>query len=580
MTAIPLYPPFKKERKRKMEVKMKRIKLIILCLVFVTLITAQAGFAAKKADAINPNDYPAISAEELGQLKWVLKLANEPLEDFADMNSLDQVGITASRYTLAFTTYFLAAEQYHKLSAWDEAIKPAFDRVIQKMFLKPVWEYWSHDSAGVTKFEPLMDKPYAPFSDPIAYRNIMYSGHVSQMINLYHMLYNERKYDAPDSIVLKWDDKTKFLYNNESLQDAMFAQLIKNPVPAIECEPNAIFPACNTHPHLGWKLYDQMHGTHYYAAGNPLFMDFFKKQFVDPKTGELGAFYLMKQGWVFSASNPRYGNKMDPAIQKMIKEGVTFGSSGNEGWIMTGIHVFDPAFVEKLYPDFKKLHVIENKDGSVTLQKDVLTPYSYYGFFCILAAEMGDEKILKGLFKTIDAHFDDVWGDDGTYHYPYKVFAGGPNLAAADDAKPAASGIKPPVKMNDITPQMKTWPQHSDLSDRLFAMARALPKNGLLKMYNNPFDQQHFIEPAITGVDLSTTLLKRAVYDRNKQALIISTMPSKTVAKADFKVIRLDPSKTYELYLDGNPLNEMSGIGEYIVSLDNSKGHDIILKQK
>jgi hypothetical protein len=30
-------------------------------------------------------------------------------------------------------------------------------------------------------------------SSQLAYRNIMYSGHVSQMINLYQMLYKERK---------------------------------------------------------------------------------------------------------------------------------------------------------------------------------------------------------------------------------------------------------------------------------------------------------------------------------------------------------------------------------------------------
>jgi hypothetical protein len=530
---------------------------------------------------IDLNMYPAIGNEELGQLRWVLKLANEPIEDFKDMNSLDQVGITASRYTLAFSVYFLAAEQYHKLPAWDGAIKPGMDRIIQKMFQRPVWEYWSRDSAGVTKFEPLMNQPYAPFSDPIAYRNIMYSGHVSQMINLYQMLYNERKWDRPGSIVLKWDEKTKFLYDNASLQDAMFMQFIKNPVPAIECEPNAVFPACNTHPILGWKLYDQAHNTRYYAASMPLFVDFLKKDFVDPKTGELGAFYLVKQGWVFSASNPRYGNKMDPAIQKMVKEGVTFGSSGNEGWIMSGVHVFDPAFVERLYPDFKKLHVKENADGTITLQKDVLTPYSYYGFFSILAAEMGDEKLLNGLLKTVDNHFGPVWGEGGTFHYPYKVSGGGPNLAAADDAKPVrSSAIKPPVKMSDVTPQMKTWPQHSDLSDRLFAMARALPKNGLLKMYNNPFDNAHFSEPAITGVDLTKTPLKRAIYDRSKLALVVSTMPAKSNATdGGFKIINLDPGKTYQLTIDGKKTAQLSGVKEYDVTLGTAKAHDLILKE-
>lgn len=545
------------------------------------MLFAPVNAAPSQEAVIDPDAYPAIGDEELGQLRWVLKLANEPIGDFSDMHSLDQVGITASRYTLAFSVYFLAAEQYYKLPAWNEAIKTGIDRLIQKMFQKPVWEYWSHDSAGVPKYEPLMNQPYAPFSDPIAYRNIMYSGHVSQMINLYQMLYNEKKYDQPGSIVLKWDDKTKFLYDNKSLQDAMFRQIITNPVPGIECEPNAIFPACNTHPQLGWKLYDQAHGTRYFGAANPLFVRFFKDRFVDYKTGELGAFYLVKQGWVFSATNPRYGNKLDEKIEEMVKAGVSFGSSGNEGWIMTGFHVFDPVFVEELYPDFKKLHVKENEDGSVTLQKDVLTPYSYYGFFCILAAEMGDEKLLAGLLKTVDDHFDPVWGEDGTFHYPYKVFGGGPNLAAADDsgaAKPSA--IKPPLKTSDITPQMQTWPQHSDLSDRLFAMARALPKNGLLNMYNNPFEQDHFAEPAITGVDLEKTPLRRAIYDRSKQALIVSTLPAKSTAEeGGFRIVNLDPARKYRLVIDGTETAEVSGVEEYDVTLGGAQAHDLILQQ-
>ncbi len=539
---------------------------------------ACSGYAG--AGGIDPNAYPAIGDEELGQMRWVLKLANEPIGDFSDMQSLDQVGITASRYTIAFSVYFLAAEQYHKLSAWSDAIQPGIDRLIQKMLQRPVWEYWSHDSAGVTKFEPLMNQPYAPFSDPIAYRNIMYSGHLSQMINLYQMLYNDRKWDAPSSIVLNWDDKTRFIYNNQSLQDAMFMQLIKNPVPAIECEPNAVFPACNTHPILGWKLYDQAHGTRYYGATMPLFLDFFKNNFVDPTTGELGAFYLIKQGWVFSASNPRYGNQMDPAIQQMIKQGVSFGSSGNEGWIMAGVHVFDPDYVEKLYPDFKKLHVQENADGTITLQKDVLTPYSYYGFFSVLAAEMGDDSLLAGLLKTVDEHFNPVWGDDGTFHYPYKVIAGGPNLAAADDSSAAKpSPIKPPVQMTNAAPQMATWPQHSDLSDRLFAMARALPKNGLLKMYNNPFGAAQFAGPAITGVDLTATPLKRAIYDPAAKALVVSTLPAKAGTGGSFKVIRLDPAQTYSLVVDGQAQPNLSGISEYVVTLSGPEAHDIIVAQ-
>lgn len=554
---------------------MKRINLIVLCLVIVSLVTVQTAFAAKNT-SIDPNSYPGATEKELGQLKWVLMLANEPIDDFKDIHAIDQVGVTADRYTIAFSAYFLAAEQYYKMPAWNDGIKVGIDRLIQKMEQKPVWEYWSHDSAGVPKYEPLMNTPYAPFSDPIAYRNIMYSGHLSQMINLYQMLYNERKFDEPGSIILKWDDRTQFVYDNQKLQDAMFMQLIRiNPVPGIECEPNAIFPACNTHPHLGWKLYDQAHGTRYFDAANPLFLKFFKDRFVDYETGELGAFYLVKQGWVFSASNPSYGNKLDAEIQKMVKEGISFGSSGNEGWIMTGFHVFDPAFVEKLYPDFKKLHVKMTKDGLCTLQKDVLTPFSYYGFFSILAAEMGDKEVLDGLLKVADEHFGPVW-EDGTYHYPCREVSDF-SFVSADKKSSGKDQAATGQQKQKVNPQMQTWPMHSDLSDRLFGFARALPKNGLLYMYNHPFDQTHFGEPGITDLDLSETLLKRAIYDREKAALVVSTMAGKQGERARFRVVRLNPNKTYEIYVDGSPLQEISERNEYKVDLDGSKAHDVII---
>jgi hypothetical protein len=195
---------------------------------------------------------------------------------------------------------------------------------------------------------------------------------------------------------------------------------------------------------------------------------------------------------------------------------------------------------------------------------------------------MGDTLLLNALLKTVDSHFDPVWGKDGTFHYPYKVFAGGPNLAAADDAKTTKpSAIKSPVKMHDAAPQMQTWPQHSDLSDRLFAMARALPKDGLLKMYNQPFDKEYFSEPAITGVDLNRTPLKRAIYDRSKKALIVSIMPAKSNATdGGFRIINLDPAKTYHLALDDKNIAKISGVKEYDLSFDSTKAHDVILKQK
>ena len=580
-----------------------------LILFFLTGIytanAAEVGSPAKQSVTararIDLNSYPAADEKEWGQLLWHLKLANQDISDFSNFQSVDEQGISANRYSIAFAAYFLAAEQYHKFPAWRDAIQSGFDRINKKMLEKKIWQYWEHESPGVTKFEPNMDRPYPASKDPVAYRNIMYSGHVAQMINLYQMLYNDRKWDEPGSIVFKWDDNTKFVYNNRSLQDVMFLQLINNPVPGIECEPNAIFPACNTHPMLSWLLYDRMHGSRYFDAAHPLFDKFFESQFINPKTKDLGAFYLIKQGFVFSAWNPRYGNKMDPMIKDMIKKGANFSSSGNDGWIGMFMHAWNPKLIESLYPYMKKAHVLMNADGSVTLQNDSLTPDAYYGFFVALAAEVGDEPVKMGLLKSIEKMFAPVWMD-GTYHYPFVDKAGAVNLAADDGSKSSMTASpdaaqKPAVQAKkglaiiskgvlvkehhgDVN-NMKTFPQHSDLSDRLIAMARALPPKGLWLMHNQPFDAEHFSEPAITGVDLTKTYLKRAIYDRSKKALIVSTMPAKSNAiDSGFKIINLDPAKKYHLALDDKNIAKLSGVKEYDVTLDSAKAHDVILKQK
>ncbi|MEI7437527.1 MAG: hypothetical protein WCL16_12060, partial [bacterium] len=252
---------------------------LLVGLISGCLVAGRPAVAA----TVDPNAYPGVSAEEWGQLRWMLKLADQDISDFTNFQSVDEQGISASRYSLAFGAYFLAAEQYHKFPAWQETIKNAFDRLNQKMLDKQVWGYWAHESLGITKFEPRMDRPYPENKDPVSLGNIMYSGHLGQMINLYQMLYNDRKWDAPGSIVFKWDENTRFVYNNKTLQEVMFLQLINNPVPGIECERNAIFPVCNLHPMLSWMLYDQMHGTRYFAAAQPLFDKFFETTFVDPK---------------------------------------------------------------------------------------------------------------------------------------------------------------------------------------------------------------------------------------------------------------------------------------------------------
>jgi hypothetical protein len=579
--------------------KMRNNHILRFAIVTVfTMLICMIQFApahaapAKKA-TIDPNAYPAADEKEWGQLLWNLKLANQDIADFTNFQSVDEQGVSACRYTIAFSAYFLAAEQYHKFPAWRNTIQNAFDRINNKMLEKKVWEYWVRESRGITKFEPNMDRPYQENKDPVSLGNIMYSGHLGQMINLYQMLYNDKKWDKPGSIVFKWDSSTKFIYDNKSLQEVMFLQMITNPVPGIECERNAIFPVCNLHPMLSWMLYDKTHGTRYFASAHPLFDEFFVSKFINPKNHSLGIIYLIKQGSVFSSWNPSYCNKMDPMIKEMVKMGANFDSASIDGWIGTFMHAWNPKLVEKLWPYMKNSQIKKNKDGSDVLRSDSFAPDAYYGFFMMAVAEMGDESLKKSLFKAIDNIMAPVW-IDGTYHYPFMDKVATVNLGADDsekkhvketpetqvlDGKGGLCCKTMVVKGQGILHNMKTFPQHADLTDRQIGIARALPKNGMWTMHNKPFDAMHFNEPAITDVDITKLSLKRAIYDRSKLALIVSTMPAKAAADCGFKIINLNPTKKCQLFIDGKKTADISGVKEYDIKVNNAKAHDIILKQ-
>jgi hypothetical protein len=573
---------------------MKRFAVLALvCLTLLSLSVCSDAFgldpfgASREANqqrhSVIPDLYPGADAKEFGQLRWVLQLADQDIGDFSNFRSADEQGISACRSAVAFSAYFLAVEQYHKFPAWQGLIQKAFDRLNRKMLERRMWQYWEQESRGVARFEPGLDRPYPAMKDPVAYGNIMYSGHLSHMLNLYQALYNDRKWDRPGSLVLRWDDRQQFVYDNKTLQDVLFRRFRNNPVPGIECEPNTVSPACNTHPMLGWLLFDRTHGTDYFGAAHPLFDRFFSSSFINPETKELGAFYLIKQGWVFSSWNPRYGNGIDSRIKEMTARGADFHSSGNDGWTGMFMHAWNPDLIEELYPYMKRAGVVIHKDGSAALKNDPLIPEASYGFFAALAAEVGDRALRNGLLKTADRLFHPVW-EGGTYHYPFADRAGASakgvqKMAAADS--PSAKGpccISLRIIGQGDAGNTKTMSQGSDLSDRLIGMARALPPKGLWLMHNRPFDKEHFNEPAITDLDPAKTPLKRAIYDRLKKALIVSTLGSGE--PGGFRIIRLDPAKTYSLVVNGITIKDISGVKEHRVTLEAGKAHDIILVLK
>ena len=193
------------------------------------------------------------------------------------------------------------------------------------------------------------------------------------------------------------------------------------------------------------------------------------------------------------------------------------------------------------------------------------------------------------MLKTLDDKFKPVW-IDGTFHYPFDDKVGAINLAADDTHKDTTKEAPKKettalccktIKLKDQgdANNMKTFAQHSDLSDRMLALARALPKNGMFNMISNPFDEKHLTQPAISGVDVKKVILKRAIYDAEKKSLIVSTRGKNPGGISNIKIIILDPSKKYELFVNKNTMEIFSGKSEFTVSIETLESNDIILQE-
>src|SRR5690606_22254275 len=154
-------------------------------------------------------------------------------------------------------------------------------------------------------FNPALKELTAGWIDPVKDQNIMYSGHLFQMVNTYAMLYGDRRYEAPGSLTFVYDPvgrgmgRQEFAYDNSSLAKVLYSQFEENDCAGIESEPNPISPECKQPPTPTYELYDARPGTDYFPTVSMRCRQVFDaRDYVDPKTGSFMVALLREQDMV------------------------------------------------------------------------------------------------------------------------------------------------------------------------------------------------------------------------------------------------------------------------------------------
>ena len=162
-----------------------------------------------------------------------------------------QHGIFAKRYSIAFAGYAVAAIGMRGDAEVTNRVGRILDNCVQRLLRRDVWAYSQSKSYWGRK-------PWAP--DPCYRENVMYTGHLLQLLAFYEWFTHDRKYwDAGFDFVWKQDQKVH--YTVQRLIDVTVEQMRENDSGGVTCEPGLLFFPCNNHPHYALRLFARLLGA-------------------------------------------------------------------------------------------------------------------------------------------------------------------------------------------------------------------------------------------------------------------------------------------------------------------------------
>ena len=195
-----------------------------------------------------------LTADELAALRWLDRvtgdLSVETEKEWWDIGGT-QHGLFAKRYNIAFAGYAAAALGQRGDADQRRTAGRILGNCIRRYLKKDVWAYsMSRNYWG--------RKPWAP--DPCFRENVMYTGHLLQLLALYEAFTGDRRYWT-QGFDFVWDGKRRVHYTVQKLIDVTVQQMRKGPNGGVTCEPGLMFFPCNNHPHVALALFSKLrHG--------------------------------------------------------------------------------------------------------------------------------------------------------------------------------------------------------------------------------------------------------------------------------------------------------------------------------
>ncbi len=178
----------------------------------------------------------ARSLVDLQRARFLLDRALQPLAHFEGFEWRDQYQTAAVRYQLQFAGYALSTLQATQ-PAFSGYLREGQRQLVRKLADRRVWRYWASESLwGHGRRQP----------NPTARDNIMYTGFSALQMVMAQAASGSREWLQPNSLVLRHPRQGDYPADLSTLGQALQRDLTCSPFTLMACEPNWVYPLCNT----------------------------------------------------------------------------------------------------------------------------------------------------------------------------------------------------------------------------------------------------------------------------------------------------------------------------------------------
>lgn len=367
-------------------------------------LASQAGQLDKIFTATDAKPSSEMLFDDLQRLRFVLDRALQPLNEFSGFEWLDQFQTAAVRYQLNFLGYGLALTQARFTPAFAGYMHQAQINLLDKQTNYRVWSYWRLENIwGNLRSNP----------NPVHRENIMYTGFVALQMVLFEASSGRADFSQSRRFDLQHPAGASYACNDQYLIRQLEVEYTKSDFFLIACEPNWVYPLCNTIGASAIVGFDTLRQQSRWPQHVSAFRHALESEFLDA----FGNYVPCRSDYTGLAL-PAFGGAMPLAMPCFFLNTIAPDLAVRQ-WLLLRKKLFDKSF------NFRPQEFWPIDTGNYGFSRA-----SAYTATALAAAELGDEAVYKHCMTALEQECPSVIKDGVIHRQHASVWAHGVEIMA------------------------------------------------------------------------------------------------------------------------------------------------------